>query len=332
MILSDCTDNSTPTLSAIVVTAGTFRTLRRTVRHLRAQTVANQIELVIVAPSAEAIADHSAEDFAGFHSVQAVFPGPIPNVDRAIVDGVYVAKGDLIAMIEDHAYPEPDWAWHTIESFKDGWGGAACTVVNANPDGLLSWTNLLIAYGPWTEPSRSGERPTLPAHNTVYRRELLLEYGESLRDKLGRSALLPADLQKKGHRLYFVSAARVAHVNPSRFSATANLRFNAGRLYGANRARENDWTPLHRIIYVLGSPAIPFIQYRNLRRELFRNGRRKELLPRVLPGLFLGSVLDTLGQVFGYAFGPGPSEGILAVFEIGRMRHLTASDRRKLEE
>lgn len=321
-----------PALSVVVVAAGRFSGIRRTVAHLRRQTVRDRLELIVVASGETALEDADSAELDGFARVHRVFTGAaIRNVDTAAADGVHRATSPVVALIEDHAYPEPDWAEQIIAAQAAGeWGVVGTTMMNANPHGMWSWTNLLIAYGPWTLPAHPGEQDALPGHNVTYRRDLLLAYGDRLGEKLGRSGGLLQDLQDRGYRLY-LSGARLAHANPSRLWPTITLRFNAGRLYGYLRARDEGWTPLHRVVYVLGGPLIPFVRFRRIRAELFGRGRRAQLVPRIWPWLFAGLVLDALGQMAGYALGPGRAPEVLAVFEMDRMRHLTARDRRLLQ-
>lgn len=325
----DMTGTASPELSVVVVTAGRFQNIRRTVAHLRRQSIASRIELLIVAAAQERIADARPEELDGFCSVQYVYSDWADrNVDKASAFAVPRANAPFIALIEDHAYPTPEWAETILAAHHSGeWAAVAPLMVNANPASVLSWTNLLIAYGPWSEPSFPSERDALPGHNLCYRRSLLLKYGEGLVEKMGRSGGLLDDLQAQGERFY-LSHSRLAHANPSRLLPTIKLRFNAGRLYGWSRATTNGWTPLHRVLYVAGGPVIPFLRFSRLKAELFGRGKRSDLTPRIWPALFFGLALDALGQMAGYAFGPGRSISILEVFEMDRMKHLKRSERR----
>lgn len=319
-------------LSVIVVTPERFSSLRRTVRHLREQTVQDQIELIIVAPSEEALGDLEPGELGGFHSVQHVTVGPIRNVDKAAAHGVPASHAPVVAFVEDHAYPTPGWAEALLEAHEGPWGVVGSLMLNANPGSMLSWTNLLIAYGPWTAPAAGGEMAALPGHNISYKRDLLTQYGENLEQKLGRDGGLLESLQAQGHRLYLEPEAGIYHANPSLLSSTSGLRFDAGRLYGATRAEQHGWSPAQRLLYIAGGPLIPLVRFKRLREELFGDGRRDELRPRVFPALMLGLVLDGLGQMAGYAFGPGGTTERLALFEMDRPRHLTPADRKALAE
>ena len=319
-------------LSVVVVTAGSFRNIRRTVACLKKQTIAGQLDLVLVAATENSMQDLLPGELDGFAAVQFIYtPLASENVDKAAAIGAQRVSAEFVALIEDHAFPDPDWAETMVDIHRKAeWAAVAPLMVNANPGKMLSWTNLLIAYGPWTEPAPRGERDAIPGHNLCYRQSVLRQYGDQLINKLGRNAGLLEELAEQGHRFY-QSDARLAHANPSRLAPTVKLRFNAGRLYGWARAEINDWTPLHRFLYVVGGPIIPFLRYRRLKAELFARGKRSHLVPRVLPALFFGLVLDALGQMAGYALGPGKSIEVLATFEMDRMRHLTAGDRKLLQ-
>lgn len=321
-----------PDLSVVLVTSSGFDNIRRTVRHLRAQTVRPRLELVIVAPSEAAVADRQPHETEGFQRVAVVAVGPIDNVDTSAAPGIRHATAPVVAVIEDHAFPEPTWAEALIDAHRGAYAGVGTAVLNANPSGLLSWTNMLIAYGRWGERAAPGEIDDIPRHNSSFKRDALLAYGDRLEQLLGREGGLLQRLRQDGHSFYLEPSARIAHVNPSRLSSTADLRFNAGRLYGAKRATRHRWSMAKRLLYAAGAPLIPLVRFQRLRKDLFGAGERSDLTPLVQPALLLGLTFDALGQMTGYLFGPGGSLDKLAVFEMDRRDHITARDREALKE
>jgi len=62
-------------------------------------------------------------------------------------------------------------------------------------------------------------------------------------------------------------------------------------------------------------------------RRIFRSGRQRELLPRILPALIMGLVADAFGQLTGYAFGAGDAAQRRISFELNRYQHVTEQDR-----
>lgn len=313
-----------PDLSVVVVTPQRFGQLRRTVRHLREQSVAHRTELVVVCPSEDAVADHEPGELDGFAGVEVVPVGPIPNVDKASAHGAQAARSNVVAMVEDHAFVQPGWAEAIVAAHRSDREVVGARILNANPQRMLSWVNILVAYGPWNQPERaSGPIDCLPGHNVTYKRDVLVDYGPGLADKLGRDGGLLHDLAVRGARFGFQADAAIAHVNPSTLRSTIDLRFNAGRLYGATRAATEGWSAARRLLYTLGGPLIPAVRFKRFHNQYFDAGRRREIAPRVFPALALGLLLDGLGQMAGYAAGPGGSIEMLATFEMDRLQHIT---------
>lgn len=121
-------------------------------------------------------------------------------------------------------------------------------------------------------------------------------------------------------------------MNPSLLASTVDLRFSAGRLYGARRAREEGWSWARRLLYVAGGPLIPLVRIRRVVREHLTDGSYAALRARVCAPLLFGLAVDALGQMAGYLAGPGRTVAKLATFEMDRMQHLTRADRRALGE
>lgn len=63
-----------PAMSAILLTPDKASRLQKTLEHLRQQTIADQLEIVLVAPKASELEPDQAA-LEGFHSVQVVETG-----------------------------------------------------------------------------------------------------------------------------------------------------------------------------------------------------------------------------------------------------------------
>lgn len=192
---------------------------------------------------------------------------------------------------------------------------------------MVSWANLLMAYGHWLAPTTAREMDDLPGHNSSYKRDVLRAYGPELADMLEREGTLHADLRRRGERLYLEAAARAHHLNPTRAPAWMLLRFNAGRLFAATRAQNEAWSPLHRLLYCGGAPLIPLMRLPQLLRHIRQSGRTRELLPHVIAALLVALLIHSLGEMAGYAFGEGQTREQLAQFEFDRLRQLSRRDR-----
>lgn len=317
-------DQQVPAMSVIVISPDTYGTVRKTIRRLRAQSVCHQLEIVLVLPSARtAQVDHAElADFFGSHVVEV---GDMTSTARARAFGVKRATAPVVAFVEDHAFPAKGWAEALIQAHRRPWAAVGPMMANANPRSLVSWVNLIIEYAEWLEPVPAGVADHLPGHNGSYKRAVLLEYGDRLEAMLEAESILQWDLRERGHQLYLEPAAKTYHQNFSAPLSWIALRLDGGRLFAAARAR--NWSPWRRLVYACSAPLIPFVRFRRILGELHRPGRGRHLMPRLLPLLFMGLVVDGTGEMIGYACGAGNSMKRLSDMEFHRERYLTQHDR-----
>ena len=314
----------TPAMSVIVISPDSYSTVRKTIRRLRVQSVSHQLEIVLVVAAAQGANIDCAElnSFSGIHIVEI---GDMTSTARARAAGVQRATAPVVAFVEDHSFPAKGWAEALIHAHRQPWAAVGPVMANANPHSLVSWANLLIEYAEWMEPAPAGVAEHLPGHNSTYKRAFLLEYGERLEAMLEAESILQWDLRAKGHQLYLEPAAKTYHQNFSAPFSWFFLRLDGGRLFAASRART--WSPLRRLLYAFSAPLIPFVRFRRIVGELRRPGRARHLMPRVLPLLFAGLVVDGTGEMIGYACGVGNAMRRLSDMEFHRERYLTKHDR-----
>ena len=316
--------SSSSEMSVVIVTPDRYETIRKTVEHLRAQTVKDRLELVIVAPSAAQL-DLDGSELHDFSQFRIVEVGEISSIARAHAAGIRQSSAPVVVLAEDHSFPEAGWAEALIERHRQPWAVVGPVVRNANPESLMSWADFLLGYGTWLDPTPAGETHYLPGHNSSYKRAILLDYDRELEAMLEAEFVLHLDLQARGHRLYLESAAKTAHLNFARLAPWTPYLIHAGRVFAAARARR--WSLPRRLLYAGGAPLIPFVRLWRIRAEIRRPGRPAGLWPRVLPALAVGLTLDTIGQVLGYTLGVGNASQKLFSFEFHRDRYLAKRDR-----
>ena len=173
-------------LSVVVVAPYGFGPMVRLVRYLADQTIRERIEVVIVTTSRDEL-ELDAKALEPFGGYQVVEVGPIRALNYPRRAGIVAARAPIVALTEDHCFPAPDWAEALLRAHQGLWAAVGPAVALANPQRYRAWTNYLLQYGPWVQPTKGGEISDLPGHNSSYKRELLLEYGDEL------SHLLVAD-------------------------------------------------------------------------------------------------------------------------------------------
>lgn len=321
------TSNGGPKISVIILTPDCYETIRKTMNCLRAQTVHEQLEIIIVASSANGLIDGEAE-LAQFKNVRVVEIGPMNSTPSARAVGVRHASAPVVAFAEDHSYPDQNWAESLIAAHRGPWVAVGPAMGNANPGTTLSWANLAIEYGPWLYPVAAGPVNHLPGHNCSYKRDLLLAYGSELEEMLEAETVLHWDLRAQGHRLYLSPVTKTFHLNLSSLRSTIRLRFLAGRSFAAARAR--NWSALRRLFYGAAGPLIPLVRLPRVLRDLRRADQLWRLLPHVLTLSAFALASDAAGEMVGYFFGGGHANQILSEMEFHRQRFLCERDRRRL--
>jgi hypothetical protein len=316
-------------LSVIIISPDGCATVRRLVDCLSAQTVRHELELVFVLPP-RFLYEVKYLQLEGFAAVQIVASEATDSTARARAAGIAVACSPIIALTEDHSFPDPDWAEALIRAHRNGWAIVGPAVRNGNPWSLLSWTNFLIEYSEWLDPAAGGEVHHLPGHNSAYKRDILHGYGADLSRWLEAESLLHWDLHARGYRLFLEPAARTRHLNFSRFGSSISLRFQAGRLFAGMRRR--GWRAARRMAYAAASPLIPFIRLVRIVRALGSPGRPLHLVPRLLPAMLVLLGIDAFGEMAGYLLGPGDSSRYIARIDFHRENFMNRRDRARWAE
>ncbi|MGE5750265.1 MAG: glycosyltransferase [Gemmatimonas sp.] len=315
--------DAAPALSVILPTSDDFSGVRLTVRALHAQTVRHRIELVLVVPDDDPGIIES--EVSGFAKVTIVVAGPVVTSNRSRVAGIRAASAPIVALAEDHSFPDADWAEALITAHDHDYAVVGPVIRNANPRSMLSWANLLLEYGPWFEGSSGGDMPDVPGHNSAYRRSLLMSYGDELDEIFEVEAVVQRDLRAKGHKLFLEPRAKANHLNFSRLRPSLTLRLNAGRSFAGYRTL--GWSFPKRALYAVASPLIPVVRFVRIVRFLNRSRSYRFLIPRVLPLLSVALITDGFGELLGYVFGPGRSPTTLGEIEFDRMRFMNSHDR-----
>ena len=221
---------------SVVLVCDTFENVREVIGHLARQTARDRVELLIAMPSSDALGlDERACE--GFHSAQVVEVDSIEYIQPPRVAAIRAARAPLVFIGETHCFPEPESLAALIERHREPWTVVGQVITNANPESAISWSNLLMDYGPQLVGTRGGEVEQLASHNAAYKRYALIEIDEELVSMLEAGDVLHETLVARGGRLYLEDRARTAHLNVSRPRAWPRERFAHARAYAARRAR-----------------------------------------------------------------------------------------------
>jgi hypothetical protein len=224
--------------------------------------------------------------------------------------GMRQARGEIIAITEDHCRVAPNWCEQIIQAHKDYPDAAAIggAVENGATASLIDWANFFLVFAPFVSPIRNGpsERICLQA-NISYKRRLV----DRIASQLGvMEMLFTRQLQKEGEILVADDRLLVSHVQSHGFWRTFAAHFHNGRSIAGFRLEH--LSGMERMLR-LGSTAIlpPYLLWSTL-RPLVSKQRFLGQVFASLPLLALLVCCHAAGEFVGYIAGPGRSPQRLA--------------------
>jgi hypothetical protein len=312
-------------LSVVLVAGSGPAGIARTMRHLREQTARHRMEVLLIVESADGF---DVASLGGELAVCRIVPvGPITQRGAAAAVGLLAATSPVVGLIEDHSYPAPEWAEALLRAHAGPWSGVGPAVDNANPESAASWVNYILSYGIFAPPIEAGQRDLLPWHNSAYKRETIVPFGDRLGPLLEWEGALQAELLAQGHTLYLEPGARTAHGNVSRVWSTVGLNVQRGRALGALRAQGARWPAWRRAVQAAAFPLFPLLQLRHVLPAARRLPVPSSLRPRVYVGLLATLGVLAAAEAWGLLTGIGDAITKMEEYELYRARHLSARDR-----
>jgi hypothetical protein len=302
-------------------------TIGRTLGCLGAQTAAQRIEVLVVTPSASEI-DRDALGAARFAALRTIEVGPITKRGHAAAAGIHEATAPVVCLLEDHSYPEPEWAAALLKAHAQPWAGVGPCVENANAGTAISRVTFWFSFPGMSGPQEAGPRTLIPWHNTAYKRDILVGYGARLGELLQWEGNLQADLLARGHQLYLEPAARTHHLQGTAFRAALGIHFQCGRILGGLRAETARWPWWRRAAYAAAMPLFPLVKFRQTAPEIRHMGVTTPDIVAAGPALVTMLTAMAVGEAFGYLTGVGDATDRLQDYDLHRTAHLSRRERR----
>jgi hypothetical protein len=219
------------------------------------------------------------------------------------------ARGDVVAITEDHCYVEPDWVERILAAHQRYPNAAAVggAVLNNTDEKLVDWAAFFLTQGPFMPPVGSGvaERISGPA-NVSYKRYILDRLGGDEENGVIDFLELPDALE--GEELVADDSIRVRHNQSQGLLGTSLAEFDNGRTIAGYRRRQmtrGDW------LRIMSSPVLPSYravrQMRIVRSKQMPQGMTTTRMAQALPAHVWFQYCAMAGELLGYATGPGDS-------------------------
>lgn len=267
---------------------------------VRAEAQARGDEVIVVVTGPEADATRLTTAFPWARVVHCPTIPEIPALRRRAVDE---ARGEFVAVIEEHCSARGDWLTQALASHDRGdFAAVGGAIHDFNYDRVADWVVYFLEYNGALPPAPAGETRDLNDANIVYRRAALVAHANLLDEGYWPMTLHPT-LLAEGRKFASVPEMVVYHRGPFRFGYYLRQRFLFSRAFAGVRARNQG--ALGRWTYILAAPIMPFMLLARIARTVLakrcRVGKFFAALPMLVPAL----VVLVAGEWVGCVFGPG---------------------------
>jgi glycosyltransferase involved in cell wall biosynthesis len=288
---------SLPELSVVCVAGEQRRRVHRCLNALAAQTAADRIEVVVVDI---AVIDEPIALPPELGSSTVIRAGVGASLGQARAIGARAARGEAVAFLVDHGYPEPGWAEAVVNAYAGPWAAVGYAFAPANPETQAVRTAMLAQFLPWLSPVRPNAIRSLPGNMVSYRSSVLRSFDGDLECLLEIDHLLHERIREGGEEMTVAPGAVVRDECFESLSDVAWANHVYSEMLAVQRARANRWSLPRRILYALGSPIGVFAMRSAHTVAVAGRTGRLPALARALPGVLAILAMAALGEARGY--------------------------------
>lgn len=289
-----------PRLSVVLASVNGLAVLEPTLDALDAQPERAEMEVVVV----DAVSGSTRARLEARRPAVMLVPVAerlaIPRL-RAL--GVRQARAPIVAILEDHGAVSPGWAAAVLEAHQADCGAVGGPVENGR-NGLVNWAVFFCEYASYMAPIPADQVTDLPGNNIAYKRPHLWRHLGVLEDGKWESWINDR-LRADGVPLRSVPRMVVRHIKPFRLGHFLVQRFHFARSFAG--MRRTDQSSAQRLVYTFGSFALPALLLVRITRTVLAKRRHLGWFAASLPLLALFVTVGAVGELVGYAFGPGRS-------------------------
>lgn len=292
-------------LSVVVPSVNGMGDLAGCLEALEAQRRDVALEVLVVDRLGDDVRREVRRRFPAVRVLEVPRSTTIPRMRELAFDA---AAGDMVAVIEDHVVVPPGWARRLLDAQRAASNGKPAVVggavENAATGKLVDWAAFLCEYSHCIPPLPDGPAEWLTGNNVVYPRALLERYRAVVAEGKWENHLHEA-LKRDGIPLVCRPEIVVGHKKHYTLGEYLSQRYLYARSYAGARVKGAPVTK--RLAYAAAALALPpLLFYRTLSRVVSKGRHRAELV-RSIPLLALFVSSWAIGEMVGYAAGPGDS-------------------------
>jgi hypothetical protein len=304
-------ESSPPVISVVVVIVsdtmghGDVFHLTGSLRALAEQVNPPAMEIIVphypgVGGLEELRREHPKTRFLEVSDLKAHRAGSREHHDELRARGMAIARGRIIALLEDHGIVDGHWSTRVVEAHRSkraGIGGAIENGINRS----LNWAVYFCDFLRYQNPLPSGESTFASDANVSYKREAL----EAIRpvwEKIFHETKVNWELRSRGETLALAPEVVVyQHRHGLRLMAALQERFVWGRSYAATRGAMAG--SVRRFLWAAFSPLLPLLLLSRMTLSVLKKGRNVGAFVKALPLTATLLTSWSWGELAGYLTG-----------------------------
>ncbi len=290
-----------PQLSVVIASINGADSLADCIASFVNQPRGGEVEIVVAESSDNGRAATLCSEYPTVRLFHFAEPKSIPAL-RAI--GLLHARGDVLAMTEDHCLADPHWVENMLRAHESPHWVIGGAVENAATKRLIDWAVYFCEYGRYMLPVAPGPTDDLPGPNVSYKRAAL----ERFRDLLEPATWEPFwhwRLMSQGVQLINDPRLVIYHRKNFTFRGFMSERYYYARSFAGRRVAGAP--VVKRLLFTLGAPLLPPLLLARIVIRAWRKGRHRRELLLSLPYIVLFTLSWSLGELIGYRCGAGDS-------------------------
>jgi hypothetical protein len=214
--------------------------------------------------------------------------------------GMTLARGDIIALLEDHGRPDERWCANVAAAHREPFAAIGGAVENGI-DRALNWAVYYCDFGRYQNPVPRGEARSASDANVTYKRAAL-EKVRATWEASFREVVVNGALMARGEQVALTPDVVVyQHRQGLRLGEALRERFIWGRSFAATRLAL--LSGRQRAAYTLLSPLLPAVLLVRMTATAWRRRRHFGRFVMALPLTSLLTAAWSAGEAVGYAAG-----------------------------
>lgn len=287
-------------LSVVIASGAGGDFLFRCLRSLREQAIKNDVEVIVVDRcGGETLARIERE--CPLVTIVRANLDHRPSVPELRMIGIKQAKGDIVAIIEEHCVCPPHWIQTILRSFQEDDAAIGGPILDSDFNRMPDWVVYFSEYHNYLPPWPDGDRYRLNGANIAYNRHKLLKYQDILGSGYWEVVLHPRLFKEGSFRA--VSDMGVYHTGPFDYRYYLGQRYLLSRVWGGTQREKVSGAK--RFIYLFAAPAFPFLLLVRITHRALKSGQRIPKYFMTLPLLVPVVIAYVWGEWLGYLLGVG---------------------------